>query len=1153
MSTSSTTACSRSSTPATPEATDNLDPAITQEVVNAWCHSLSQDAFFVHDEPFGNDKEQIPPLDLGDLIQDDAYDDTPSSENLSSGFIKQSSPSTFAICVPTAGAYHQRPILDTAKSILSSSQFRRDLPTAAMQSVVYPSKDACTNLPIMFPSIPEGGTKSRVETQVRLTVDLAHASTSADPLKYDRVGSWKWLRLPKGTSTKRRTRKEGKIDAAPEETLFLTTDISCASPPHAKVTCCTSCQAREAKRIERKIAARIRPARSDDESNEEPASIPGRGKHEDDSKLIQFNCPEVLDFSMGTVILPLRITCYCRHHREKTGFNVHFTMYDHSGRVVGSGVTKPIMITDDHKSTGVGKSSTNPTAIDLPPEVEWASGNGERQETPNKRKGRLDAGGERMKKRTKPYDGRRSGKVCRKDSDGSLHSGALSSFATTRASTPALSNGSSPRQMLSTEPTTPDASDEVAAEAIANLLSSLDSSQATASSLFEDVVMPDAQHSFSPNDLSAEALAPVTFIPSELSTVLPASGAPSSPVAIPSPNMSVAPPVPFLFNPDPHPSINVIPIPKIHRLIPAHGPTYGGIEITVLGANFHPNTQLTCVFGDARASSTHRWSDNTLVCLLPPSATAGVVPVWFDGIAKEEDGSPPTLFVYQDDTDRALMELALQVVGLKMTGRIEDAREVAMRIVNTTGPDSINSATSEAASGAMQLAAALNFSADVRRVLLSGAGKGPELEKLVLDFLTILDTPLAVPTRPVASAISHTNNSGQTLLHLATFLGFTGVVEFLIEHDIDMDARDRNGFTALHFAALGKSAPCAQLLIEGGAALDIVNALGQTPAEIAPAGLFDDLFVENPITDDDDQSIGNSDGQEEEATWGDIDEVESDEERCVSSKAIRRHRSDRKLKEKPTVADTVTPIDVKPPLEPLTSAQKAKEASLVDEKQLAASIMEMVQRTFAQLQHPQMPNLPLQFPGMPAWGALPQMPAVFPVYVPMIPAFWSQDRRGDQGPATGEATNSNRNQQWLGIPSAQEWKAVWDKWVQATRPGEDAPPAYTPRETESVDIKADKSEASSSQASTPPSTTAAKRVTFGPVNEPLSETEVKSFGYRPAKKQARKHQQVKHDRMLVLFWIPILLIGLIWALLHSMRVGFHAVKAILNIPAALHA
>ena len=355
---------------------------------------------------------------------------------------------------------------------------------------------------------------------------------------------------------------------------------------------------------------------------------------------------------MGTVILPLRLTCYCRHHREKTGFNVHFTMYDYTGRVVGSGVTKPIMITDDHKSTGISKSSTSATAVDSPLDTEWASGNSERQDTPNKRKGRLDAGGERTRKRTKPYDGRRSGKVSRKGSDGSLRSGALSSFTTTRASTPALSNGSSPRLMLSTEPTTPEASDEVAAEAIANLLSSLDSSQVATPSLFDDVVMPDVQQSFPPNDLSVEA--PATFIHPDLSTILPTSITPSSPAVMPSPDMGIASPAAFLFNPDPQPSINAIPIPKIHRLIPAHGPTYGGIEITVLGANFHPNTQLTCVFGDARASSTHRWSDNTLVCLLPPSATAGVVPVWFDGIPKEEDGSPPTLFVYQDDTDRAL-------------------------------------------------------------------------------------------------------------------------------------------------------------------------------------------------------------------------------------------------------------------------------------------------------------------------------------------------------------------------------------------------------------------------------------------------------------------------------------------------------------------
>ena len=81
----------------------------------------------------------------------------------------------------------------------------------------------CTSLRIIFPSIPETGTKSRVETQVRITVDLAHASSSRGPsLKYDRVGSWKCLKLPPNTSTKRRTRKDGKIGMIdPPQNNFL--------------------------------------------------------------------------------------------------------------------------------------------------------------------------------------------------------------------------------------------------------------------------------------------------------------------------------------------------------------------------------------------------------------------------------------------------------------------------------------------------------------------------------------------------------------------------------------------------------------------------------------------------------------------------------------------------------------------------------------------------------------------------------------------------------------------------------------------------------------------------------------------------------------------------------------------------------------------
>ena len=99
-----------------------------------------------------------------------------------------------------------------------------------------------------------------------------------------------------------------------------------------------------------------------------------------------------------------------------------------------------------------------------------------------------------------------------------------------------------------------------------------------------------------------------------------------------------------------------LPPPKIHRLIPSSGPTTGGIEITVLGSNFHASLPLECVFGGAVASSTHRWSDNTLVCVLPPRATPGMVSVDFKSAKQEEgqDEGVSCLFTYVDESDRQL-------------------------------------------------------------------------------------------------------------------------------------------------------------------------------------------------------------------------------------------------------------------------------------------------------------------------------------------------------------------------------------------------------------------------------------------------------------------------------------------------------------------
>lgn len=75
MSSSSTTACSRSPSPATPDASDTLDPAVTQEVVDAWCHSLSPDSFVGPDSQYETTDKEANSLELDDLIQDDAYEE----------------------------------------------------------------------------------------------------------------------------------------------------------------------------------------------------------------------------------------------------------------------------------------------------------------------------------------------------------------------------------------------------------------------------------------------------------------------------------------------------------------------------------------------------------------------------------------------------------------------------------------------------------------------------------------------------------------------------------------------------------------------------------------------------------------------------------------------------------------------------------------------------------------------------------------------------------------------------------------------------------------------------------------------------------------------------------------------------------------------
>ncbi len=233
-----------------------------------------------------------------------------------------------------------------------------------------------------------------------------------------------------------------------------------------------------------------------------------------------------------------------------------------------------------------------------------------------------------LAKRTKPYDSRgKRNKALRGGSESTVPSPAnsTSTLPLTRSPTPPSRDG----QLASLQPPLD--------------LPPLQHSSQESESSSDTMVTPEDQTM----DLSLLTAVTQSF-QQQMDTMPNSLSAPSQPHIAHPQSLSL-----LLFGSNQSLSL---PVPTIHRLIPNSGPTHGGIEVTVLGINFHPNMQLNCVFGDVVASSTQRWSDNTLVCILPPRATAGVVAVWFEGIPKSSDPttSPLSLFTYSDDSDRAL-------------------------------------------------------------------------------------------------------------------------------------------------------------------------------------------------------------------------------------------------------------------------------------------------------------------------------------------------------------------------------------------------------------------------------------------------------------------------------------------------------------------
>ena len=268
--------------------------------------------------------------------------------------------------------------------------------------------------------------------------------------------------------------------------------------------------------------------------------------------------------------------------------------------------------------------------------------------------------------------------------------------------------------------------------------------------------------------------------------------------------------------------------PTIHKLIPGEGPKSGGIEVTCLGSGFCQGLEV--MFGDCLATTTTYWSEASLVCLLPPALQVGAVAVTFkhnyqQNLQMQRYQSSPlpkqqVYFKYVDDDEQELLRHALAIVNRKMTGRLEDAGEIARRIVSAPASGTGSWAPSPSQGGdqhrqASGLSAAMMSSTDLENALLK-----------CLELIDLDDSPFQ-------ARLNSRRQNGQGMLHMSASLGYNRLVAGLLARGANPDLRDRNGMTPMHMAALNGHLHIVRRLRLAGGDPSIRSLLGFTPADMA--------------------------------------------------------------------------------------------------------------------------------------------------------------------------------------------------------------------------------------------------------------------------------------------------------------------------------
>ena len=709
---------------------------------------------------------------------------------------------------------------------------------------------------------PKFYAKSEVENSpdtYELQTSLVCTSAMQDPKKHDRA-----LARARGEES----RLSSRPSPASSSDSQSSKDEGDKPLNGGEVKICSGCIARERKRNSRKKTKKPEEEELFQKDEEKRVIVFNTNEikdwhepsfEEDDPKTgrrITVPAPNFVPGSMQ-VDLPMRIACYCRHQHEKLGFIVIFTIRDCNNNVIAQGETQSIMITDDHKTNNMPPQIPTPTSS-MPPNSQFP-GSGVFPASALDRPGGppMEPRPFRTSLSTTDLSGLQSNFDPQYPVSNSSNPFAIPnpmSVATSATLTPKnLSRPPSPSGVPG--PNTKRRKHSGSGKVPTNLtMTRLETSQPAATSNAmsnppltspftpqgpsyppdRSFVMPMSrsnQVTTSPptpnsnSDFGFMTAASRSFsmenLPRQAMMSAPSSRQPSRPGSPTSNRNSynqVEAVITHAMAPQPY-TQSRRPLPLIHKLIPTEGSVTGGTEVSLLGNGFYQGLEV--MFGDTEATTTTFWGEKSLTCLTPPALQPGTVavvfkhehPMYSQRPRQPQQRSP--IFNYTDDSENEMLRLALRTLGPSLPQPTADPMTAAQQLLG--GPSTTAWLMQNNYGGGPHHQASASRAAEML-----------ELETNMVRFLDILDT--LTKFRPRLDLGSST---GQTLLHLASYMGLTRLVVGLLTRGANLNSLDKNGNTPMHLAALNGHHHIVHRLRLAGADNRIRSLRNYLPADMA--------------------------------------------------------------------------------------------------------------------------------------------------------------------------------------------------------------------------------------------------------------------------------------------------------------------------------